>query len=584
MCNNDKYVTIFIKNMDKSINVPKNSNLGLTLSKEIGFPLPCGGNGFCGKCLVKIVEGEVTPPTSLEILRGYSDIRGYRLACQVKVLGNVLLEIPYIPWERPITTRIGLEIPLKEVHPLINLIRVDASMTPKDANLRSFIIYDEALKRLIESSNEVYALGLDGIVYLVKSLKKPTVCLVDLGTSKIALHVMDYYNSKLMKEDVIINPQIRIGTDIMSRLASIITGRTSTKELKNMVLNAIEDEIRRIVGKDGLKDIVLIAIAGNSVMTSIILEEPVITLAQKPFQPLTLSMFMTLSNRFGFREINDSIVLVMPLLGGFVGGDALMDYIAVSYMESKDRYLIVDLGINTELILVNKDEVYFTSSPAGPAFEGHITSGVHDPYGAVSEVTIESISDKKISFRWKTVDGEKPRGLIASGAISVLYELLTHNIIDYSGKLLRYNVIDGNKGLCIIPANQTLHGKPIIITQHDIRELQKAIAAVKTAWKVLLNYVNMDIDELDRVYIAGTFGTSLNPKHAKELGIVPPVDINKIVPSGNLVLQGLKISIFDSKYLKGVLNRTCNFRFVNLVEYPDFNKLWIENLRLDKIF
>ena len=581
---NTEYVTIHVEKLGKKIKAPKGSNLGLILSKTIGFPLPCGGSGFCGKCLVKIIQGKTSPPTSLEKLRGYGT-NGYRLACQVKVLGDIVVEVPQIPREYIKVPKICINIPLKRIKPLFKVIELNCSKTPKDVNLRKYFITSKAFREIIKTSGKAHAIEINDIIYLVKeSLTKPIVCLIDLGSSKIAIHLIDYRSLTLVHEDIIINPQVRIGMDIMSRLASILHGRESTTSIKEMTIKAIEERLRKLEKEINMKlnDIVAIAIAGNSAITSILLEEPINTLARKPFQPTMSATYLSLSSELGFKEISNALTIVMPLIGGFVGGDAFMDYVATSYLEEEkgSKYMVIDLGVNTEIVLVNEDKVFFTSTPAGPAFEGHITSGVHYPQGAIINVRVRSINGGKIVFEWKTTDNSKPRGLLAAGAISILHELLEHKIMDYSGKLNRYNrIVNGIKAIEIVPETETAHGKPIVITQQDIRELQKAIAAVKTAWRILLQVSNVKVEEIDRVYIAGTFGTTINPIHARSLMIVPPVDVENIIPTGNLVLQGLKISIFDSDYFMKILERINAFMHINLVSYRDFNRMWIENLK-----
>ena len=534
--------------------------------------------------MVKIIQGKTSPPTSLEKLRGYG-IRGYRLACQVKVLGDMVVEVPQIPRGYIKVPKICINIPLKRIKPLFKVIELNCSKTPKDANLRKYFITSKAFRKIIRTSDKAYAIELNDIIYSVKeNLTKPIVCLIDLGSSKIATHLIDYKSLTLIHEDIIINPQVRMGMDIMSRLALILHEREPITNMKEIVIKAIEERLRKIEKEINMKlnDIVAIAIAGNSAITSILLEEPIDTLAKKPFQPIMSGTYLALSNELGFKEISNALTIVMPLIGGFVGGDAFMDYVTTSYLEEEQgsKYMVIDLGVNTEIVLVNDDKVFFTSTPAGPAFEGHITSGVHYPQGAIIDVHVKSINGEKIVFEWKTTDNSKPRGLLAAGAISILHEFLKHKIMDYSGKLNKHNrIVNGVKAIEIVPETETAHSKPIVITQRDIRELQKAIAAVKTAWKILLQVSNTSVEEINRVYIAGTFGTTINPIHARSLMIVPPVDVENIIPAGNLVLQGLKISIFDSDHFKKVLKRINTFTHVNLVSYHDFNRIWIENLK-----
>ena len=299
---------------------------------------------------------------------------------------------------------------------------------------------------------------------------------------------------------------------------------------------------------------------------------PLNTLAEKPFQPYLRGPFLHFL-------ANNIPCLVAPLISGFVGGDAFADLALAEYLKTPTPYMIIDLGTNTEVILVasrNPVEVYVTSAPAGPAFEGHITAGSIMGAGGIERIWLKGFNDRgEAVFEYRG----SPTGLLGSGVVSLVAEIVRNKLVDKRGRIVKgYRVVNGIKSFAI-----TERPRPIVFTQIDLREFQKAMAAVKTSWKMLLDKAGCDPGDLRIVYIGGTFGSFIDPLDAMLLGLVPPIELSSIVVAGNMVLPGLKTLLFNRKHYKYMLELLPKIRHVNLAEEKDFMNKWIKNLEFNAL-
>ncbi len=537
-------------------------NLGEILSKHNLIALPCNGRGLCGQCLIR-VKGKVSNPTGNEVIRGYT--RDLRLACQTRLLGNVFVEVlqrMYYPY----TSKLSMNVIVHRISPIFDVIRVTESKPIDEGG--SYIVIN-AFKQVNLAQCKYLVKIREFIVgCLNREVSKPRVLLVDLGTTKIAYNVIE--DNKVLKEDVILNPLIKYGLDIITRLSRIIENNKVALEMQKELIYTLKG----LVQDDS---IVVIGVAGNSVMESILLGLPVKQLAVKPFQPFMKGPFIYV--------VEGVPLYIAPMLGGFVGGDAFANLALAEYMKLNKPYMIVDLGTNTEVILALEDKYIATSTPAGPAFEGHITRGVGIQYVGVEKVKMIGFKGNGEPLFEYTVVGEgKPAGLLGSGIISLVAELLRNNLIDRSGRIIKgYKYISGVKAITIVNAEETSTGEPIIFTQKDVREFQKAMSAIRTAWKILMMRAGINIDELKHILVIGNFGSSLDTRDMLDLELIPRVDNSKIVILGNGVIAGLKTIIMDSKHEEYMYKLIKNVRIIELAEDPEFNRLWINNLSFPHI-
>ncbi len=532
-------VRIRVGNTGEVFTACKGDNLGLILASKGYLPLPCGGRGLCGLCRVR-VEGKVSPPTGNELIHGLGEEE--RLACQVRILGDTYVEIPRKVIVR--TSIYSLNIVLGEAKPVFKpLIIKETLKSPGEV--------------LVPSGRYAnYIVFFDGRIYgTIGDPKK--VLLVDLGTTKIAYQLIDI-RGNILWENISINPLNVYGSDIITRITQIINEPEKLYVMKNKLF----EELGRIF-TDKRPGIVFVA--GNSVMEHILLGLPVRTLAEKPFQPLLHGPFIVF--------IHDTPTILAPLIAGYVGGDAYSELIASLKLGVKKPYIIIDLGTNTEVLLVDQDKIYATSTPAGPAFEGYIARGSIMYYGGITRVRIKGFSNDKPLF--KTEYFGKPYGLLGTGIISLVAELFRNGLVDNSGRFIRgYEYVNGLKAFIVDKDHN------IYFTQRDMREFQKAYAAVKSAVLTLLLKSGIKSSDLEYVLVAGSFGSSIDPYDLIDLGLVPVDRVDKIVYGGNMVLSGLKVLALDKDYYVLYSELLSRIKHVNLAEERDYMDLWIKSLYL----
>ncbi len=543
----EELVDLFVEGYG-SYRVRKGENLGRFLASKGILPLPCGGNGLCGLCRV-FVKGRVSPPSPIEKIRGFTG--NVRLACQTYVIGDshvrILYDTKYFIGK---ISSFSINVDIRDLAPIYSVKSV-SKYPIRYSRKRYFLVKPK------EGTSCNKVVELLNISTCIRDNASKAL-LVDLGTTKIAYQV---YNEKaeLIKESIVLNPLQKYGSDIITR---------ATKALEDeKVYSEMQELLRKQIYNIALENhSALIAIAGNSIMESIFLGLPLNTLVEKPYQPVSQGPFIYI--------LHDTPVVLAPLISGFVGGDAFTNLVTTEYMELKKPYMIIDLGTNTEVILVTDDKVYVSSAPAGPAFEGYITSGLTPGYRGIHDVRIERVEDNGKPIFVYT--GE-PIGLMGSGIISLVAELLRYKLINPSGKFVKgYERYGGIKAYKIAKGEFG----DIVFTQKDLREFQKALAAVKSSWRILLDIAGIDSNELKYVVLSGTFGSSLSIEDVVYLKIVPVRDKDKILVFGNSVLSGLKIYIYDGSFHEKANEFLSRIIHVNLAEYPGYMDIWIKALDL----
>ncbi len=517
----------------------KGDNLGLILAGKGLLPLPCGGRGLCGLCRVR-VRGGVSPPTSYELVRRMGEEE--RLACQVRVLGEAWVEVPRIGLVRaPV---FSLNITPRARKPLV----VPATMHSLIGDLRPlYKPYPGDLRPLI-FGDEIIATGGD----------PSRILLVDMGTTKIAYQLVDP-EGDLIGEGLRPNPLNVYGADIITRITRIMD--------EPGLLEAMAGKLREtIMGLAGDGEPGIVVVAGNSVMTHILHGLPIESLAVKPYQPLI---------RGPVTSWHHGVPIVSaPLIAGYVGGDAYSELVASLEMDPPRPYMIIDLGTNTETILVTDNGVLATSTPAGPAFEGHLHSGSTAYYGGVVGAEIKGFDEYDRPIFETRIIGE-PRGLLGTGLISVVAELYRHGVIDHTGRI-RSGYVRRNGVKTIIIDDE----HDIVITQKDIREFQKALSAVRTSWKILLRRAGLEPGNLRMVFIAGSFGSGIEERDLIDLSIAPVKDSSRILYAGNMVLTGLRVMLLNKDYFTEYRRIINMIKHINLAEQPGYMEEWIKNLDL----
>lgn len=583
---------VYVKPVNKSVEVEYGTLLADALSKVLpGMALPCGGRGFCGKCSVR-VHGVLSPPTGNELLLGIVE-RNLRLACQARVYGDVVVEEVYFPTRiKPILG--GIE-PRIDKDPLVRCTSISLEKLPRFYSkvlemCRTGILVDShvltILNELVSTSFrrdvEVDVCCINNRVWMSKKRKgdeRTAILVVDIGTTKIAGYLLDVEDYETTAEDYVVNPQVSIGADVITRMERWLDNASTRDRLRELLVKGLLELVEKMRNKLSLPvKIPLVVVTGNQVEIQFLLNTDIRRLAAYPFEPVFSGLFLDYSSNTGISMPDNPYILVAPGNSGFIGPDAITSILVTETLGARKPYLLIDLGTNTEIVLsLSEKEFYATSAPAGPAFEGHLTSGVG---GGASGITRVRIRDpRRLVFEYIVEGGGKPLGVTGSGYISLLAELLRHKLISPQGLLnTGLRTPEGIRYIEIVPAEHTLHNKPIILTQLDIRELQKAIAAVKTGWETLLDKTGLRPNDVKQVFIAGSFGSSISPEDLLTLRLIPPISTDNIFVLGNAAGIGAKLLAKNKKLLRLALNISQAMKNIEIAGTPEYQERWVKNL------
>lgn len=552
-------------------------NLGQLLSRRVpGFRLPCGGYGYCGKCLVRI-RGASSPPSLMEEKLGIT-ARGLRLACQVAVIGDVEVELVQPPGavtalvdapevevsvESPVATIVAAELPKPtSPEPLSRPLLPGYGFSPEAV---------EGFSRLRPGDKASYYVNHLGLTYRVRP-GPPRASLglaVDVGTSKIAGYLVDLESGRRLAYDYVENPQARYGADIVTRLARILE-EGLLGEMREATLKALERLAATLAAEAGatVYDIAGMVVVGNAVMIHVLLGLSVDTLAAAPYAPRLGSPVEGPAPRLGLRALRYTWIHVPPPISGFVGSDALAAALAAELLDIPKPYLLMDLGTNTELVLAAGNRFYVASTPAGPAIEGHVSSGMPGGLGGVVRVELD---EEGRAARLEVLGGGKPRGFTGAGVLSLMAELVRKRLVDRGGRLTVGE--KSGEGVRVLSLDEGL-----VFTQLDVREFQKAKAAIHTAWQVLLEEAGFQPGGLEVVVLAGSLGTAVDPRDAAELEMVPRA--RRVLQLGNLAGAGAEAMLKSREARRTAAELAGKAVHLELASNKRFRSEWIRKTML----
>ncbi|MEM3012656.1 MAG: ASKHA domain-containing protein [Candidatus Hadarchaeales archaeon] len=319
------------------------------------------------------------------------------------------------------------------------------------------------------------------------------------------------------------NPQEVYGGDVISRITHARSG--GQKELERVVREAVNEMLRKMGVK--AEHVYEMVVVGNSTMRDLFLGHPVASLGVFPFKPLSLEAQNRRGVELGLEMNPGGNVYAMPLIGGFVGADTVAGILATDLHRKREVCMLMDIGTNTEIVLGNMEKMVATSCASGPAFEGSgIKCGVGAVSGAISRVEIDGSG--RVSF--ETIDDLPPVGLCGSALIDALAEMLERGFMDETGKFT------GERKEVKIAEGE----REIKIDEEDVDKLKLAKAAIRVGVKVLLERYGIGEEDVERVYLAGAFGTYIRVEKAYRIGLLPCVPLGRVEKVGNAALEGAR--------------------------------------------
>jgi len=617
----EKIITVTFEPEGRRVRVPPETSIFQAASEAgIGIRTECGGEGTCGKCRIivrnKSAVDEVTDAETTHLSPREID-SGYRLACCTILKQNVTV---LVPEESRIGARkiqiSGMERPVP-INPLVKKFHV---VLPKPT--LSDVKPD--FERLLDQLKDAYGLKTLEIDYRLLT-KLPDIvrdanwdftvvvwnnCVVmaveagdtsnkllgsaiDIGTSKIVGYVVNLMTGQTMGIGSIENPQIMHGEDVISRITFAMTGQKKLEMLQKLAVEGVNDVLHEACTQANVdpNDIYETVVAGNTAMHHFLLAIQPKYLALSPYTPAVRRPINVKARELGIKIHRNGFVYVLPIIAGFVGADAVGDVLSSGIHESKELSLLLDIGTNTEVFVGNSEDILSCSCASGPAFEGaHIKYGMKAVTGAIEKIRI---SPDTYEVEYETIGDVKPVGLCGSAMVDVVAEMLRNGIINRHGRLNTNMKTPRLKTISKVPEfvlaweSETATRKEITVTQKDINEIQLAKAAMFTGCSILMKRKNVKREDLKRVFIAGAFGSYINPENAKFIGLVPDVPTEKIKFVGNTAVTGAKMSLISREAREKAEALSREIRYLELAIDPDFSQeftyaLVIPNKDLDR--
>ncbi|MCB5409805.1 ASKHA domain-containing protein [Pseudogemmobacter faecipullorum] len=583
----------------------------LQAARSLGVDLDsvCGGRGICSKCQITPGYGEfpkhgvtVEPGALSEwnaVEERYNRVRGLaegrRLGCQAKVMGDVVIDVPpesqvhkqvirKSATEReiamdPATRSCFIEVEQPDMHiPTGDFERVRRALQEQwqietaEADLTILSKLQTVLRKGEWQATVVLNKGNHDAAHSILDIfpgytETPLYGLaIDLGSTTIAGHLCDLTSGRVLASSGLMNPQIRFGEDLMSRVSYAMMNPGGDREMTRAVREAINSLVLTIAGEAGISaaQIYELVIVFNPVMHHLFLGIDPVELGQAPFALATSDSLSLNARDLDLVAMNHNArVYILPCIAGHVGADAAAVALSEEPGKSKDMVLIVDVGTNAEILLGNEKRVLACSSPTGPAFEGaQISSGQRAAPGAIERIEIDPLS-KEPRFRvigveaWSDEPGFAEgieqtgiTGICGSGIIEAVAEMRMAGLVDASGLIggpeqtgtPRCEPRGRTFSYLIHDASQT-GGPRITVTQGDIRAIQLAKSALYAGARLLMD--EMGVEKVDRVTLAGAFGAHISAKHAMVLGMIPDVPLDHVTSAGNAAGTGARIALLN---------------------------------------
>ncbi len=550
----------------------------------IDLSLYCNRKGLCGKCFVEIAKGGLPPCDAheKELLDRRDLGKNFRLACKHRITEDVEIKIPVssILQKTPVLET-GVRLDLK-VNPSVKKYALSlrdpdlqhpySSMELVERSLRrrGLHISLEVLKKISktpgrETGQITAVIFKDAEIISVESgdtTEDNYGLAVDIGTSTLVVELVNLNTGISIDSLTANNSQIKFGADIVSRISFAYMDRNNLKKVQKAIVGDLTRMTRQLLSKNKIRPshVYEIVFAGNAPMNHFLLGIPVNSLALAPFHAAFQVLPELPAHQIGFRINSSGKAYVAPNIKSFVGGDISAGLLAADIAARKGNFLFIDLGTNGEIVLKKGRRIFATSTAAGPAFEGmNISSGMLAFPGAIYK------AERKKRLTLYTIGKKPPIGICGTGLIDLVAIFLDEGKITANGVLKAKNKI--------IPI-----AKNIALTQKDIREIQLAVAAIKSGTQMMLEIHKLKKDDLDGIFIAGAFGNYLNIRHAKTLGLLPPIDMDKIFFIGNSSLAGAKALLLSEQTKQKIETLVNKIHYISLATSPKFQDAFIAAL------
>ena len=583
------------------------SILDASRAAGVGLSAVCGGESSCGSCQVRLsADAAVSPPNSMETnhLSPNELEKGVRLACQTFIQGNLRVEIPPESLTAPQRTQIeGEEFPF-ELQPPVKAYTLALKGASREDQRSDWERVSEALqtvesvhpKRIplsmvkklpavLRENNWQVQVGLrEDCVVCVSAPETPLLGLsVDIGTTKVAVYLIDMKTGNTLASQGAMNPQIAYGEDIMARLSYLMKHPTGDNDLQKSIVETLNKLATGLChqaaaqrgGETALQDlnprqIVEVVIVGNTAMHHLFLGLPCSQLGTAPYIAASSAAMDVYASELGLLFSAGAVVHLLPNIAGFVGGDHVSMLLAADVNLEPGNCIYIDIGTNTEITLTTNRRKRSCSTASGPAFEGaHIKDGMRAADGAIERVRIVS---GRIEVQ--TVNHKKAVGICGSGILDAIAQFKLSGLMNKSGAFAKDHPLfrEGPQGGHVVLAagEQTEHGRDIILTRKDISEIQLAKGAIRAGIEILLLEAALSADQLDRFVIAGAFGSFIDTRSAMTIGMFPTLPGERFRQIGNAAGIGAKLALLSTTKRMDALGIAKTTEYVELSNHAAF--------------
>jgi len=600
-----KFLTVDFEPVGRRTEIEPGRNL-LEAAQSAGVDLVsiCGGQGSCDSCRVRLMSGELSPPTLKEqdIFEPQELEAGFRLACQAVPQTDVKIDIP----TESLATTQRLQIEGQDVEisgtGIISAcdLQIEAAtledLRSDTTRLRDAL--EEAGHTTIHFSPQVLltisdvlrdndwrvrvALRGKRIVALLPDGTRLVGLAVDVGTTKLAGYLLDLETGKTLAKTGVMNPQISYGEDVISRIAYCDAHADGRAMMQSKLVDVLNGMVGELCAESGVNpaQIVEAVIVGNTAMNHLLAGLPVHQLAMAPYVPAMDEAFDQRATDLGLAIAPGALVFFPPNIAGFVGADHIAMVLSTDVWQTERTVMVLDIGTNTEITLAHQGCLFSCSCASGPAFEGaHILDGMRAAPGAIERVQILDNEPKVYS-----IGGKAPVGICGSGILDAVAELIKNGNVNHHGALqegdtrVRHGKRTKHQEYLLVPADESGHGRDVVVTRSDVNEIQLAKGAIRAGLEILLEEAGITAGEIDEFIVAGAFGTYLDVDSAVTVGMFPDLPRERFRQVGNAAGTGARQMLVSADRRATATQIRARVNYIELTTHGAFNKAFMNAL------
>ncbi len=611
-------VSIEFRPHDKVTRVPPGMTI-FNAANWIGLPIDstCGAKGTCGKCKVRILHGNNGATAADRRIFTEEELAdGWRLSCRSEANSDVVCHVPRL-MGNPKAALMGFDrhvilnpnvykIPLTLTAPTLEDQRSDFSRIRDALEPEGYVV--EASLNLLRQLPAVLRRNDWHITAVVVGHELVSVeggdtsdrvfgLAFDIGTTTVVGMLIDLNSGAPVAVRSALNGQAVQGADVISRISYTMLHEDGLSELNGVILRTLNGLIAQLLqeGEVAPHEVYEVVTAGNATMQHLFLGVDPEPIGLEPFIPAVEDMVQASAQEVGLAILPQAQVHCLPYLGAYVGADLVAGLLATGLAQNEGVRLLVDVGTNGEIILGSASRTVATAAPAGPAFEGaQIQDGMRASTGAIEAVTINPEG-----IELQVIGDVPPIGLCGSGLLDAVAQLRLIGLMLPSGRfvkaeeatkivsteLARRIIADeeGRRSFVLAWGDESGSGKPIVLTQRDVRELQFAKGSIAGGIEVVMQELGVEADELIEIFLAGSFGTYINPQSARIIGLVPPVPVEKIKAVGNAAGEGAKIALLSFRERQVARSLPQIVEYHELSGRGDFNDSFLAVLQFPEL-